>query len=51
MNIDFNNFLASLPIMGKGMAGIFVVTIILIISIYILNFIGNRIGKKDDEEK
>jgi Na+-transporting methylmalonyl-CoA/oxaloacetate decarboxylase gamma subunit len=51
MNIDVQGFLDTLPIMGKGMAGIFIVTIILITSIYVLNFIGNRIGKKDNDDK
>ena len=40
MNINIPNFIESLGIMGKGMLGIFVVTAILIISIYVLNFIG-----------
>ena len=35
MNIDA--FLKTLPIMGKGMLGIFVVTIIIILAMVILN--------------
>ncbi len=35
--IDVNAFLATLPIMGKGMLGIFVVTIIIIAVMLILN--------------
>ncbi|MEG1742697.1 MAG: hypothetical protein RR246_00855 [Clostridia bacterium] len=35
MNIDL--FLKTLPIMAKGMAGIFIVTGIIILTIYILN--------------
>ena len=36
MNIDFNAFLGTLPIMAKGMAGIFIVTIVLILSLVLL---------------
>ena len=50
MNIDIANFMLSLGIMGKGMLGIFIVTIILIASIYLLNFIGRKLSKKKDEE-
>lgn len=37
MNIDFDKFLVSLPIMAKGMLGIFVVTAVIILTIVILN--------------
>lgn len=50
MNINIPNFIESLGIMGKGMLGIFVVTAILIISIYVLNFIGRKIEKKKDDD-
>lgn len=36
MNIDFNAFLGTLPIMAKGMAGIFIVTIVIILSVVLL---------------
>ena len=36
MNIDFNAFLSTLPIMAKGMAGIFIVTIVIILSVGLL---------------
>ena len=39
MKIDFNAFLESLPIMGVGLLGIFIVTIVLIIGIYVLRAI------------
>ena len=48
--IDLGLFKQSLGIMGKGMLGIFIVTIILVASIYLLNFIGRKLGKKKDEE-
>ncbi len=35
--MNINAFLATLPIMGKGMLGIFVVTIIIIAAMIILN--------------
>ena len=37
MNIDINAFLKTLPIMGKGMLGIFVVTAIIIVFMILLN--------------
>lgn len=51
MNIDVANFIESLGIMGKGMLGIFIVTAILIISIYVLNFIGRSIQRKKDDNE
>ena len=36
MNIDFNAFLGTLPMMAKGMAGIFIVTIVIILSVVLL---------------
>ena len=37
MNININAFLKTLPIMGKGMLGIFVVTAIIIVFMILLN--------------
>lgn len=34
--MDFNAFLATLPLMGKGMLGIFIVTGIVIMCMYLL---------------
>ena len=42
MKIDTNAFLDSLPIMGVGLLGIFIVTIILIVGIYILKAVTSR---------
>ena len=50
MNLNIPNFLESLSIMGKGMLGIFIVTVILILSVYVLNFIGRKIEKKNDDQ-
>ncbi len=36
MNLDFDAFLDTLPIMGMGMAGIFIVTIVIILAMVIL---------------
>lgn len=49
MHIDVTAFLNSLPIMGKGMLGIFVVTLVMILGIYLLNRIFRP--KKDKEKK
>lgn len=37
MNLNIDAFLDSLPLMGKGMLGIFVVTLVIILMIYLLN--------------
>jgi len=37
MNLNIDAFMNSLPLMGKGMLGIFVVTIVIIIMIALLN--------------
>ena len=50
MKIDIANFITSLGIMGKGMLGIFIVTAILVISIYVLNFIGRKLQSKKDDK-
>lgn len=44
MNIDFTAFISSLSIMGKGMLGIFAVTGVIILSVYLLN---RLTGKKE----
>ena len=45
MSIDVNAFLASLPIMGMGMVGIFIVTVIIIVVVSLLNNITNKFEK------
>lgn len=37
MNLNIDAFLNSLPLMGKGMLGIFVVTLVIILMISLLN--------------
>jgi len=37
MNLNIDAFLNSLPMMGKGMLGIFVVTLVIILMISLLN--------------
>ncbi|MBQ8503115.1 MAG: hypothetical protein IJ491_02435 [Clostridia bacterium] len=44
--IDFDAFLASLPYMGKGMLGIFIVTVIIVVFVNALNNIPEK-TKKD----
>ena len=44
MNIDL--FLQTLPIMGKGLLGIFIVTGVIILMVMLLNKLGNT--KKDN---
>lgn len=49
MNINFELFLQSLVMAAKGFLGIFVVTAIIILSVFLLNFFGSR-KKKDKDE-
>ena len=51
MKIDINAFMDSLPIMGVGLLGIFIVTIVLIIGIYILKAITSKIDKEAAEDE
>lgn len=44
MNISFDAFVDTLPIMGKGMLGIFVVTGIIVLAMIVLNKLS---GNKD----
>ena len=44
--MNINNFLSALPIMGKGMLGIFVITLVIIGSIIALDKI---FSKKEDK--
>ena len=48
MKIGINAFMDSLPIMGVGLLGIFIVTIILIVGIYFLRAVTS--GSGDSEE-
>lgn len=49
MNVDA--FLSTLPIMAKGMCGIFVVTLVIILIIWLLNKTTSGKQKKETEEK
>ena len=46
MNLNFEAFLDSLQYMGKGMLGVFLVIIIIILSTYLMNFIFKPRSKK-----
>ena len=48
---DVNALLETLPYMGKGMAGIFVVTAIIVLVVNALNNIPEKKSKKNKEEK
>ena len=50
MKIDTNAFIDSLPIMGVGLLGIFIVTIVLILGIYLLKAISSKVGSADGNE-
>ena len=45
MGINVQAFLSSLPIMGLGMVGIFIVTIIIIVVVSLLNNITSKFEK------
>ncbi len=40
--MNMNDFITSLMVMGKGMAGIFIVTVVIVVTIILLNKIFNR---------
>ena len=40
---NVENLLISLPVMGKGMAGVFVVTLVIVAVVSLLNKLGNGI--------
>ena len=46
MNFNVAQFLDTLPIMGKGMVGIFIVAGVIILSMYALNYFSSGVGKK-----
>lgn len=48
MELNVELFMETLPIMGKGMLGIFAVTIVLILGTYVMNRITS--GRKDKDE-
>ncbi len=48
--INVERFLDTLPYMGMGMLGIFIVTAIIICSVFLLNFF-TKPRKKNDENK
>ena len=50
MKIDTNAFVQSLPIMGVGLLGIFIVTIIIIVGIYILKACTSKMGNSDSSD-
>lgn len=47
MTIDFDAFLASLPYMGKGMLGIFIVTAVIVSLVSVINAIPEKKEKED----
>ncbi len=46
----WENFQNTLPIMGKGMLGIFIVTAVIVLTVTILNKVTNRKKKDDNQE-
>lgn len=51
MNINFKAMLDTLPIMGKGMLGIFIVTGVIVLAIILLNKLTAPKHKNNDTEK
>lgn len=47
MKIDVNAFLNSLQYMGKGMLGVFIVMLVIILMTIALNKVTGMIGKKE----
>ena len=40
--MNYQNFLTTLPIMGKGMLGIFIVTLVIVLCMVLLNKFTNK---------
>ena len=48
-NVD--NFISTLPVMGKGMLGIFIVTAAIILTVILLNKFTSKPPKKETEDQ
>ena len=46
MNINVEAFFNVLPVIGKGLAGVFIVTAVIILSMIILNKISGKFNKE-----
>lgn len=55
MHIDFDAFIAALPNIGKGYLGIFIVTAIIVLIVYMFNTLPEKVyeheRKKDEAKK
>lgn len=49
MKIDVNAFLDTLPIMGKGMLGIFAVTAVIILTVVLLRELTKHSGNNENK--
>ena len=49
MDINFDRFLTTLPIIGTSLVGIFGAILALILIVYGLNAVTGRLGKKEDD--
>ena len=47
MELNVERFLETLPIMGKGMLGIFVVTAVLILGVWVMNRLTSKKDRND----
>ncbi len=48
MKFDLQALLDTLPVMAKGMAGVFIVTAVIILAVVLLNFLTKPRKKKDE---
>ena len=48
---NLDNFITTLPVMGKGMLGIFIVTAAIILTVVTLNKFTSKPPKKENEEQ
>ena len=51
MTLYVDEFLATLPVMGKGMGGIFIVTVAIILCIVLLNAVTAGLGKRKADKQ
>ena len=48
MKFDLQALLDTLPVVAKGMAGVFIVTVVIILAVVLLNFLTKPRKKKDE---
>lgn len=51
MKFDIHALYDVLPVIGKGMAGVFIVTAVIVVTVMLLNFVTRRKAGKEEKDK